>query len=166
MSRCSPRRCCGCGSRGWHPNPNPSPNPNQVLRVWEPGMAPADVLAKTLQPVTDVISAEDRGAVRTLAYLLTLPLVLALALARARTLRTPNPRWRRTRTRTKRMAMVVLAVIRLWKGSASRCPLLAKAGCRCFENERRLNCTAEQNFGPPRQISLSHAPGGRKGPQR
>lgn len=36
---------------------------SQVLRVWEPGMAPADVLAKTLQPVTDVISAEDRGAV-------------------------------------------------------------------------------------------------------
>ena len=26
-------------------------------------MAPADVLAKTLQPVTDVISAEDRGTV-------------------------------------------------------------------------------------------------------
>ena len=36
---------------------------SQVLRVWEPGMAPADVLAKTLQPVTDVISAEDRGKV-------------------------------------------------------------------------------------------------------
>jgi len=36
---------------------------SQVLRVWEPGMAPADVLAKTLQPVTDVITAEDRGAV-------------------------------------------------------------------------------------------------------
>ena len=36
---------------------------SQVLRVWEPGMAPADVLAKTLQPVTDVISAEDRGTV-------------------------------------------------------------------------------------------------------
>ena len=35
----------------------------QVARVWEPGMAPADVLAKTLQPVTDVISAEDRGSV-------------------------------------------------------------------------------------------------------
>lgn len=34
-----------------------------MLRVWEPGMAPADVLAKTLQPVTDVISAEDRGKV-------------------------------------------------------------------------------------------------------
>ena len=26
-------------------------------------MAPADVLAKTLQPVTDVISAEDRGTI-------------------------------------------------------------------------------------------------------
>ena len=37
---------------------------SQVLRVWEPGMAPADVLAKTLQPLTDVISAEDRGTVR------------------------------------------------------------------------------------------------------
>lgn len=36
---------------------------SQVLRVWEPGMAPADVLAKTLQPVTDVISAEDRGKI-------------------------------------------------------------------------------------------------------
>ena len=36
----------------------------QVLRVWEPGMAPADVLSKTLQPVTDVISAEDRGTVQ------------------------------------------------------------------------------------------------------
>ena len=114
--------------------------------MWEPGMAPADVLAKTLQPVTDVISAEDRGAVRTLAYLLTLPLVLALALALAQTLRTPNPRWWRTRTRAKRMAMAMamvvgagLAVLRLWKGSASRCPLLAKAGCRCIENERRLN---------------------------
>ena len=35
----------------------------QVSRVWEPGMAPADVLAKTLQPVTDVISAENRGTV-------------------------------------------------------------------------------------------------------
>lgn len=33
----------------------------QVSRVWEPGMAPADVLAKTMQPVTDVISAENRG---------------------------------------------------------------------------------------------------------
>ena len=33
----------------------------QVSRVWEAGMAPADVLAKTLQPVTDVISAENRG---------------------------------------------------------------------------------------------------------
>ena len=27
-------------------------------------MAPADVLAKTMQPVTDVISAEDRGTVQ------------------------------------------------------------------------------------------------------
>lgn len=35
----------------------------QVSRVWEPGMAPADVLAKTMQPVTDVISAENRGTV-------------------------------------------------------------------------------------------------------
>ena len=35
----------------------------QVARVWEPGMAPADVLAKTMQPVTDVISAENRGTV-------------------------------------------------------------------------------------------------------
>ena len=33
----------------------------QVSKVWEPGMAPADVLAKTMQPVTDVISAENRG---------------------------------------------------------------------------------------------------------
>ena len=36
----------------------------RLLSVWEPGMAPADVLAKTLQPVTDVISAEDRGTVQ------------------------------------------------------------------------------------------------------
>eukprot|EP00548_Thalassiothrix_antarctica_P012517 CAMPEP_0194159742 /NCGR_PEP_ID=MMETSP0152-20130528/78007_1 /TAXON_ID=1049557 /ORGANISM="Thalassiothrix antarctica, Strain L6-D1" /LENGTH=618 /DNA_ID=CAMNT_0038869357 /DNA_START=189 /DNA_END=2045 /DNA_ORIENTATION=+ len=36
---------------------------SSVLRVWEPGMAPADVLSKTLQPVTDVISAEDRGTI-------------------------------------------------------------------------------------------------------
>ena len=36
---------------------------SQVARVFEPGMAPADVLAKTLQPLTDVISAEDRGTV-------------------------------------------------------------------------------------------------------
>ena len=33
----------------------------QVSKVWEPGMAPADVIAKTMQPVTDVISAENRG---------------------------------------------------------------------------------------------------------
>ena len=35
---------------------------SQILRMFE-GMAPADVLAKTLQPVTDVISAENRGKV-------------------------------------------------------------------------------------------------------
>ena len=30
---------------------------------------------------------------------------------------------------------VISRAIRLWTGSASRCPLLAKVGCRCFENE-------------------------------
>jgi len=33
----------------------------QVSKVWEPGMAPADVLAKTMQPVTDGILVENRG---------------------------------------------------------------------------------------------------------
>ena len=32
---------------------------SQVLKVWEPGMAPADVLAKTVQPVTDTDDGDD-----------------------------------------------------------------------------------------------------------
>jgi hypothetical protein len=35
----------------------------RVLSVWEPGAAPADVLAKTFRPVADVISAENKGDV-------------------------------------------------------------------------------------------------------
>ena len=35
----------------------------QQQQVAAVGMAPADVLAKTMQPVTDVISAENRGTV-------------------------------------------------------------------------------------------------------